>query len=62
MKYSSEERLYLLLESLCEDKPGGIQTAELAHAADLSRNAASHYLNRLLEKGMVKKAGRELIL
>lgn len=57
MKYSSEERLYLLLESLCEDKPGGIQTAELAHAADLSRNAASHYLNRLLEKGMVKKTG-----
>lgn len=57
MKCTSEERLYQALLELCQGRCEGITAMELAEGLELSRNVVSHYLNRLLEKGLAVKLG-----
>ena len=55
MKLTAEERVYGALCGLFKQHPGGLPVLALAEELDLSRNAASHYLNRLQEKDLVHK-------
>lgn len=57
MKYSSEERVYQALLTLCRDQEEAVTATALANRLELSRNVVSHYLTRLLEQGQVIRLG-----
>ena len=50
----AKEKIYISLKDIC-NKRGNVTAAELATEVNLSRQVVSHYLNRLLESGQVKK-------
>lgn len=57
MRFTAEERILQALRALCGGRARGVTASDLAGELGLSRNVVSHYLNRLLESGLVSRAG-----
>ena len=55
MKMFAQEKVYKLLEDLHKDGKVKVTTSELADRLSISRQVASHYLNRLNEEGKIVK-------
>ncbi|EHJ01697.1 Sigma 54 interacting domain protein [Clostridium sp. DL-VIII] len=55
MKMFAQEKVYKLLQDLYKDGKGKVTTSELADKLSISRQVASHYLNRLSEEKKVVK-------